>query len=271
MVHRVQDWDVANQSVFRAGEQVVFRDEQGVVSKGTICGVSSEDGSAGSAQRTWVTSVHQRLGRPAGGQVPVGVRAPPGHRPEERAQPGAVRLTSRDLASREGRSLDPILSVQESCLDSRSAMSGVIDEEELDYEEETPGAGEQAVAVPQASTSGQGVQGDCLSGRREVAANLCRGEVSDKYDGGLAIGGGSRTVVRSVKNVDVALQAGEGVKESKSEGSTGIVQEVAGKSGVDQVASVALMDAVTFGLLGTPLCGGRKSKRRPGILGSSWV
>ncbi|KAJ1089450.1 hypothetical protein NDU88_002601 [Pleurodeles waltl] len=219
MVHWVQEWDVANQSVFRAGEHMVFRDKQGVVLKGTICGVSSEDGSAGSAQvrldfwnqelRAYRTGyeaphvssghgvilVHQRFGRPAGGQVPVGGRAPPGHRPEERAQPGAVRLTSRDLASREGRSLDPILSVQESFLDSRSAMSGVIDEEELDYEEETPGSGEQAVAVPQATMSGQAVQDDRLSGRQEVAANLCRVEVSNKYDGGLAIGGGSRTVV----------------------------------------------------------------------------
>ncbi|KAJ1142483.1 hypothetical protein NDU88_008797 [Pleurodeles waltl] len=259
LVHRVQEWDVANQSVFRAGEQVVFRDEQGLVLKGTICGVSSEDGSAGSAlvrldfwnqePRAYlsgceaphvssgheVTSVHQRLGRPAGGQVPVGVRAPPGHRPEERAQPGVVRLTSRDLASLEGRSLDPILNVRESRLDSWSAMSGIIEEEELDYEEETLGAGEQVVAVPQASTSGQAFQGDRLSGRREVAANLCRGEVSDTYDGGLAIGGGTRTVVRSIKNVDVAIQAGEGVKESKSEGSMGIVQEVAGESGVDQL------------------------------------
>ncbi|KAJ1165866.1 hypothetical protein NDU88_006283 [Pleurodeles waltl] len=130
-----------------------------------------------------VISVHQRFGRPAGGQVPVGVRAPPGHHPEERAQPGAVRLTSRDLASRDGRSLDPILSVHESFLDSRSTMSGVINEEELDYEEETPGSGEQAVAVPQAKTSGQVVQGDRLSGRRDVTAHLCRGAV--RREGGV--------------------------------------------------------------------------------------
>ncbi|KAJ1214985.1 hypothetical protein NDU88_002595 [Pleurodeles waltl] len=152
----------------------------------------------------------------------MGVRAPPGHRPEERVQSGAVRLTARDLAAWDGGSLDPILSVHESFLDSRSAMSGFNDEEELDYEEETPRSGDQAVAVPQVTTSGQAVQGDRLSGRRDVAANLCRGEVFRKYDGGL-------------------------------------------------FASVALMDAVTFGLLGTPLCGGRKSKQHPGISGSSWV
>ncbi|KAJ1205599.1 hypothetical protein NDU88_001027 [Pleurodeles waltl] len=251
MVHRVQEWEVANQSVFRAGEQVEFRDEQGAVLRGTICGVSSEDGSAGSAQvrldfwqqdpRAYcpgceaahvsgghrATSVHQRFGRPAGGQVPVEVRAPPGHRLEERAQSGAVRLTARDSASRDGGSLDPILSVHETFSDSRSAISGVIAEEELDYEEDIPGSGEQAVAVHQATTSGQAVQGDRLSGRRDVAANLRRGEVSRKYDRGLVIAGDSRTVVRPIKNVDVAIQAGEGVKESKSEGSTGTAQEVA--------------------------------------------
>ncbi|KAJ1190691.1 hypothetical protein NDU88_000013 [Pleurodeles waltl] len=174
-----------------------------------------------------VISVHQRLGRPAGGPVSVGVRAPPGRRLEERAQSGAVRPTLRELASLEGRSLDPNLSVQEPRLDSRSAMLGINKEEELDYEEETLGAGEQVVAVPQASTSGQAFQGDRLS-RREVAANLSRGEVYDKHDGGLAIGGGTRSGVRAIKNVDVAIQAGEGVKESKAEGSSGIVQEVAG-------------------------------------------
>ncbi|KAJ1216649.1 hypothetical protein NDU88_004250 [Pleurodeles waltl] len=272
VVHGVQEWDVANQAVFRAGEQVVFRDEQGLVLKGTICGLSSEDGRAGLAQvrldfwnqepRAYlpgcvaphvssghgVTSVHQRLGRPAGGPVSVGVRAPPGHRLEERAQSGAVRPTSREVVSLEARSLDPNLRVREPRLDSRSAMLGINEEEELDYEEETLGAGEQVVAVPQASTSGQAFQGDRLS-RREVAANLSRGEVCDKHDGGLAIGGGTRSGVRAIKNVDVAIQAGEEGKESKAEGSSGIVQEVAGavrrKGGVE-VYDRRREDAVQF-------------------------
>ncbi|KAJ1213945.1 hypothetical protein NDU88_001574 [Pleurodeles waltl] len=50
MVHRVQEWEVANQSVSRAGEQVEFVDKQGSVLRGTICGVTREDGSAGYAQ-----------------------------------------------------------------------------------------------------------------------------------------------------------------------------------------------------------------------------
>ncbi|KAJ1143371.1 hypothetical protein NDU88_009680 [Pleurodeles waltl] len=235
------------------GELVEVSGEGGSGSsrQGTICGLSSEDGRAGLVQvrldfwnqepRAYlpgcvaphvssghgVTLVHQRLGRPAGGPVSVGVRAPPGRRLEERAQSGAVRPTSRELASLEGRSLDPNLSVQEPRLDSRSAMLGINEEEELDYEEETLGAGEQVVAVPQASTSGQAFQGDRLS-RREVATNLSRGEIYDKHNGGLAIGGGTRSGVRAIKNVDVAIQAGEWVKESKAEGSSGIVQEVAG-------------------------------------------
>ncbi|KAJ1155380.1 hypothetical protein NDU88_008110 [Pleurodeles waltl] len=89
-----------------------------------------------------VTSVHQRLGRPAGGPVSVGVRAPPGHRLEERAQSGAVRPTSREVVSLEARSLDLNLRVREPRLDSQSAMLGINEEEELDYEEETLGAGE---------------------------------------------------------------------------------------------------------------------------------
>ncbi|KAJ1083433.1 hypothetical protein NDU88_003592 [Pleurodeles waltl] len=93
---------------------------------------------------------------------------------EERAQSGAVRLTARDLASRDGGSLDLILSVHETFSDSRSAILGFIAEEELDYEEDIPGSGEKAVAVHQATASGQVVQGDHLSGRRDVATNLRR-------------------------------------------------------------------------------------------------
>ncbi|KAJ1157742.1 hypothetical protein NDU88_010442 [Pleurodeles waltl] len=243
MVHRVQESEVANQSVYRAGEQVEFRDEQGSVLRGNICGVSREDGSVGSAQVRldfwhqdprayrpgceaahvsgghWTTSAHQRFGQPAGGQVLVEVRAPPGQRMEERVQSGAVRLTARESASRDGGSLDPILSVH---------IAGALVEEELDYEEDIPVSGEQAVTVQQATMSGQAVQGDRLSGSRDVTANLRRGEVSRKYDGGLVSGGDGRIVVRPIRNVDVAIQAGDGVKESKSEGSMGTAQEVAG-------------------------------------------
>ncbi|KAJ1201914.1 hypothetical protein NDU88_005718 [Pleurodeles waltl] len=184
-----------------------------------------------------VSVEHQRSGRPAGGPVSVGVRAPPGCRIEERAQSGAVRPTSREVVYLEARSLDQSTRVWEPRLDSRSAILGGNEEEELDYGDETLRAGEQVVAVPQASTSGQAFQGDRLS-RREVAANLSRGEVFDTGNGGLAIDGGSRSGVRTLKNVDVAIQAGGEGKESKAVGSLGIVQEVTGKSGVDQSHSV---------------------------------
>ncbi|KAJ1149711.1 hypothetical protein NDU88_002516 [Pleurodeles waltl] len=271
MVHRVQEWEVANQSVFRAGEQVEFMDEQGAVLQGTICGVSNEGGSAGSAQvrldfwqqdpRAYrpgceaahvsgghgLTSAHQRFGRQARFQVLVEVREPPGHRMEERVQSGAVRPTARESAIRDRGSSDPILSVHRTFPDSQSAISGLVAEEDLDYEEDVPVSGEQAVAVQQATTSGRAVQGDCLSGHRDLAASLRRGEVSRESDVGLVSGGDNRTVGRPIKNVDVAIQAGDGVKESKSEGSTGTAQEVVGKSVVDQIVSGVLMEAVPFG------------------------
>ncbi|KAJ1202346.1 hypothetical protein NDU88_006146 [Pleurodeles waltl] len=250
VVQGVQEWEVANQAVFRTGGQVFFRDEQGVVLRGTICGLASEDGGTGTTQvgrEFWdqeqraylpgcvaphvssghgVLVEHQRSGRPAGGPFSVGVRAPPGRLLEERAQSGAVHPTAREVASLEARSLDQSTRVWEPRLDSRSAILGGNEEEELDYGDETFGAGDQVAAVPQASTSGQAFQGDRLS-RREVAANLSRGEVFDTGNGGLAIEGGSRSEVRALKNVDVAIQAGGEGKESKEVGSLGIVQEVA--------------------------------------------
>ncbi|KAJ1118090.1 hypothetical protein NDU88_006285 [Pleurodeles waltl] len=111
------------------------------------------------------TSAHQRLGRPAGGQVPVEVGAPPGHRMEERVQSGAVRLTTRESAIRGGGSSDPNLSVHETVPDSRSTIYGLVAEEELDYEEDSTVSGEQAVAVQQSTPRGRAVQGDRLSNR----------------------------------------------------------------------------------------------------------
>ncbi|KAJ1170738.1 hypothetical protein NDU88_002610 [Pleurodeles waltl] len=76
------------------------------------------------------------------------VRAPPGHRVEERAQPGAVRLTQREAAVRESGSSDPNLSVIRTIPASQGAVSGlVIDEEQLVYDEEDPVHGVQSVAV----------------------------------------------------------------------------------------------------------------------------
>ncbi|KAJ1088586.1 hypothetical protein NDU88_001743 [Pleurodeles waltl] len=118
-----------------------------------------------------VSVEHQRSGRPAGGPLSVGVRAPLGRRLEERAQSGAVRLTAREVAPLEARSLESNARVWEPRSDSRSAILGGDEEEELDYGDD----GDQVVAVPQASTSGQEFQGEWLSWR-EVAANLSRVE-----------------------------------------------------------------------------------------------
>ncbi|KAJ1201401.1 hypothetical protein NDU88_005212 [Pleurodeles waltl] len=172
---------------------------------------------------------HQRSGWPAGGPLAVGVRAPPGRRLEERAQSGAVRLTAREVTPLEVRSLESSARGLEPRSDSRSAILGGDEEEELDY-----GDNGVQVAVAQASTSGQAFQGERRS-RREVAANLTRGEGFDTGTGGLALGG-ARSGVRALKNVDVAIQAGGEGKESKVGDSLSTVQEVTGKAGVVQGA-----------------------------------
>ncbi|KAJ1215125.1 hypothetical protein NDU88_002735 [Pleurodeles waltl] len=176
MVRRVQEWEMANQSVFRAGEQIEFVEEQGSVLRGTISGVTREDGSAGSAQlrldfwqqdsrafhsgceaahvheRHGLASSDQRLGRPGGFRVPVEVRVPPVHRFEERAQSGAVRPTSKETPSQERGSSDPILRITQTIPASRSAISGLVtEEEELDYEDEVPVLGVQAAAAQKAN------------------------------------------------------------------------------------------------------------------------
>ncbi|KAJ1156612.1 hypothetical protein NDU88_009330 [Pleurodeles waltl] len=81
----------------------------------------------------------QQLGRPACGKsLPVRVGAPSGHRIEERAKPGGVCLTSRDVSS-------PSVGVQDICpgievVPSTSRGAGFameqLEEELLDYEEE---------------------------------------------------------------------------------------------------------------------------------------
>ncbi|KAJ1137926.1 hypothetical protein NDU88_004320 [Pleurodeles waltl] len=181
MVRRVQEWEVANQSVFRAEEQIEFVDEQGSVLRGTISGVTREDGSAGSAQvrlhfwqqdsrayhsgceaahvheRHGLATADQRLGRPAGFRVPVEIKAPPVHRLEERVQSGATIPASR------------------------SAISGLVTEE-LDYEDEVPVLGVRAAAAQKATSSGWAVQCDRLSCRRELAGNLRREFYSVKME-----------------------------------------------------------------------------------------
>ncbi|KAJ1127245.1 hypothetical protein NDU88_005648 [Pleurodeles waltl] len=199
MVRRVQEWEVANKSVFRAGEQVEFVDEQGEVLRGTISGVTRDDGRSGSAQvrldfwqqgaraylsgcnkahvheRHGLASECQRFGRPADFSVPVEVRAPPAHRFEERAQSGAVRPTARGTSVPDIESLDPFLRENRVIPASRSASTGLVpEEEELDYEDEAPVVDVRAVSAPKTVSSGQAFQGDRLSLRREVVGGLRR-------------------------------------------------------------------------------------------------
>ncbi|KAJ1098672.1 hypothetical protein NDU88_003779 [Pleurodeles waltl] len=203
MVRRVQEWEVANKSVFRAGEQVEYVGEQDAVLRGTISGVITDDGKSGSAQ-VWLdfwqqgaraylsgcnqahvpeqhglASEGQRFGRPADFSVPVDVRAPPAHRFEERAQSGAVRPIARETPVHDFESLDPFLRDTRVIPASRSDNTGLVpDEEELDYEDEAPVLDVRAVSAPKTVLSGQAVQGDRLSSGREVVGGLCRGEVS---------------------------------------------------------------------------------------------
>ncbi|KAJ1155006.1 hypothetical protein NDU88_007743 [Pleurodeles waltl] len=109
----------------------------------------------------------QRLGRPADFSVPVEVRAPPAHRVEERAQSGAVRPTSRETSVHEFESFDHVLRDTRGIPASQSASTGLVPKDETTV---------QAVSAPK--TSGQAVQGDRLSSRREVAGGLRRGCVS---------------------------------------------------------------------------------------------
>ncbi|KAJ1204373.1 hypothetical protein NDU88_008151 [Pleurodeles waltl] len=224
VVHRVQEWEVANQSVFRAGEQIEFVDDQGSVLRGTISGVTREDGSASFAQvrldfwqqesRAYLprcdvahvheghgmASAHQWLGRPAGFRVPMEVRAPPVHHFDERAQSGAVRPTTREAPFQEMGSADPILNITQSIPSSRSAISGLVtQEEELDYEDEVPVLGAQALAAWKTTTSGLAVQGDRLSCRRDLAGNLRRGEVSRETSFGAS--GGDSIMAGTIKKM----------------------------------------------------------------------
>ncbi|KAJ1205338.1 hypothetical protein NDU88_000773 [Pleurodeles waltl] len=209
MLHKVQEWEVDNQTVFKPGEQVELVDSSGVVLRGTICGEASGDGKAGMAQvrldfwqpghgpsQPGCDSPHalgghedymatQRLGRPACGKhLLVRVGAPMGHRIEEKAEPGAVRLTSRDASCYGvgGQDICPGTGVLPST--SRGAGLNLVQFEEklLDYEEEEE-VHEEAVqtggTVEMPQVNKKAVESDRLVGRHHqelVGGNLHRGE-----------------------------------------------------------------------------------------------
>ncbi|KAJ1204007.1 hypothetical protein NDU88_007788 [Pleurodeles waltl] len=123
MSHKVQEWEVENPTIFKAGEQVEFMDSSGVVMRGTVFGEVSGNDNVGMAQvrldfwepgygasQSGCDSTHalggreeqfstRRLGRWAcDKRLLVRVGAPSGHRLEERARPREVCLTSGEAS-----------------------------------------------------------------------------------------------------------------------------------------------------------------------------
>ncbi|KAJ1204742.1 hypothetical protein NDU88_000180 [Pleurodeles waltl] len=234
-----------------------FYDEGWSVIRGTICGAAVEDGTSGSAQvrldfwqqgeRAYrpgcdvphalggheVAAAGQRLGRPAVFSRPVEVRAPSGHRVEERVQPGAVRLTSREVrVSGEGSSASNAGGLR-SFPASQGALSGLTGEEDLDYEEEDTS---RPTTVTKTSSSKKAVPGDLLAGGKNVlSSNLIRGEVTNTL-GAVGAVSGKKVVGDNLNNVDVAIQVEDvGVQESKSGSLSGAIDTVSGKQDLTQV------------------------------------
>ncbi|KAJ1141102.1 hypothetical protein NDU88_007437 [Pleurodeles waltl] len=143
-----------------------------------------------------------QLGRPAGNQrMPVGVRAPSGHRLEERARSGAARLTSGDGYGPVFQDDQQLVSEEPST--SRGAVfveqNYGLEEEVLDYDEgeepdegeivqqrgEKKGFGEQSISDGGRSfgvfqeTTGKAVHSNRQDGKGRkniMAVNLPRGE-----------------------------------------------------------------------------------------------
>ncbi|KAJ1135674.1 hypothetical protein NDU88_002112 [Pleurodeles waltl] len=199
-----EEWEVDNQSVFKAGEQVEFVDSNGVVLRGTICGEASGDGREGMAQvrldfwqpghgayQSGCDSPHvlgghadykanQRLGRPTGVMcLPVRVGAPLEHWVEGRVKPGAGRPTSRDAAVHGvgGKATCPGTAVRPSTSHGAGLNLEHVEEELLDYEEEEE-VHEVAVQtggpVERPKVNKRAVQGDRMVGHHQdlVAGNL---------------------------------------------------------------------------------------------------
>ncbi|KAJ1089393.1 hypothetical protein NDU88_002544 [Pleurodeles waltl] len=183
-----------------------------------------------------VAAAGQRLGRPAVFSRPVEFRAPSGHRVEERAQPGAVRLTSREVSvSGEGPSASNVSGLR-SLPASQGALSGLACEEEaLDYEDDDTN---RLATVTKASSSKRAVPGDRLAGGKNVlSGNLLRGEVANASGTVGAVSGNKQVVGDNLNNVDVAIQVEDvGVQAGKIESLSGAIESVTGKPDLTQVS-----------------------------------
>ncbi|KAJ1107536.1 hypothetical protein NDU88_004926 [Pleurodeles waltl] len=119
LVHKVQEWDVRNQTIYQSGEHVEVSDDSGMSMRGVLYGEADASGKAGRAQVRvdfwqpdglvqgpgcggfYALGGHKEQvvpagsGRPVGNQASsVGVGTPSGHRKEEKVRPGADHLTS---------------------------------------------------------------------------------------------------------------------------------------------------------------------------------
>ncbi|KAJ1131346.1 hypothetical protein NDU88_009683 [Pleurodeles waltl] len=309
MLHKVQEWEVENQNIFRVGEQIEFIDSSGLILRGSICGETSGDGEAGRAQVSvdfWQSGLGAphpgcdgthalgergeqaigRLGRPANvRRLPVRVRAPSGHRVEERVLSGAVRLTTREATGpgMGGQDLYPRrYEVPSTSRGAGVTEQEVLDEEHLDYEEEEeviPSCQQRAVQVgaTRAATHGEqmAVQSDrrCGSERQvSVAGNLPRGEKRVIQSSKLGTSHVGSAYVKRISSTDMGIQTG--VSEKSDDGIDVSVQvglgETASKSEV-QVVWWAPTELVLFGSWGIHLCVGLRSRLLHVHLEGNWV
>ncbi|KAJ1119209.1 hypothetical protein NDU88_007395 [Pleurodeles waltl] len=191
MLHKVQEWDVNNQTICQTGQCIEFAEKGGLGMRGLLYGESDVSGKAGRAQfrlNFWQpgSSVLQPgcggkhamggheeqlssvwLGWPADNQrMSVDVRTPPRHRSEDRARPGAARLISGDAFLPVPQNVNHLINEEQSTSWSAGCAEWNVDKEEelLDYED-----GDKPEAVDLGQQRGReecfGVQTKCKRGR----------------------------------------------------------------------------------------------------------
>ncbi|KAJ1143392.1 hypothetical protein NDU88_009701 [Pleurodeles waltl] len=155
------------------------------------------------------------------------------HRVEDRVQPGAVRLTLREVpVSGEGSSASNAGGLR-SFPASQGALSGLTGEEEaLDYEEEDTS---RPTTVTKTSSNKKAVPGDRLAGGENVlSSNLSRGEVTNTL-GAFGAVSGKKVVGDNLNNVDVAIQVEDvGVQGGKMGSLSGAIDAVSCKQDLTQ-------------------------------------
>ncbi|KAJ1099394.1 hypothetical protein NDU88_004495 [Pleurodeles waltl] len=211
ILHKVQEWDVNNQTIYQTGQHIEVAEKGGVGMRGKLYGEADVSGKAGRAQvrldfwqlgssvqwpgcgGTYALGGHEEhtasagSGRPAYNEgTSVGVSTPSRHRNEERARSRAARLTS-------GETILPVMQdVQHLVHDEPSTSwraggmdrSVVMEEELLDYDDGN--ASEVVDLVQHKRTEKRLVQNKSNKGRslgvlQETATRAVR---SDHHGGG---------------------------------------------------------------------------------------